>query len=372
MNANLVLGQSDFTRGSQNHESYPTADALYCAYGITQDKNGDVWAADFSNNRVLRYPGGALQNGVNAVQVLGQVNFTSGLPNRGNIAAPGPDTLYHPCAVSIDHQGNLWISEGGNEGSHAGSNNRVLKFNTLQIGSLDVTRWNNAGPKRITVTGQGIVPGTNAKLVRAGQRDIVATDVSVSADEARLSGTFNLAGVAPGSWDLVLEGGGLSVRLANAVTITTIIVTSIMPNTVFNTGPVNVSITGENIPEGSTVKLSRQKYGDIYASNVTISSTQVQCTFDITDARTGNWNVVVASGAAVGTLANGFGVHFPSSTVRFIQRTRNYYIGIETAQGEVAFDIPMYTFPQDLRCCRQRRVRAGAATGQPYDRNRHL
>jgi sugar lactone lactonase YvrE len=346
MNANLVLGQKDFVNGGQNPTGYPTADSIFCAYGITMDANGNVWVADYSNNRVLRYSG-TLKNGMAASQVIGQADFSVGLTNRGSGAA-GADTLYHPCAVIVDPQGNLWIAEGGNEGSHAGSNNRVLKFNTLRIVSLDIASCNNVGPKRIAITGQGIVAGTKARLVRTGQRDITATNVTIPDNESGLAGTFDLAGVQPGAWDLVLEGGNMSARLANALTVTTIGIASITPNSALNTGPVNVVITGEHIEPGATIKLKRQKYGEISASNVTMSSTQVQCTFDITDARTGKWSVVISSGAAVGTLADAFAVHFPSYTVRYIQRTRSYYIGIETAQGEVAFEIPTYTFPQDL------------------------
>lgn len=51
-----VLGQVDFTSTSANNPSgVPTSSSLYLPTSLTFDQRGNLWVADYGNNRVLRY-----------------------------------------------------------------------------------------------------------------------------------------------------------------------------------------------------------------------------------------------------------------------------------------------------------------------------
>ena len=70
--ANLVIGQSSFTTGTADLSSTALDDPLYLAI----DSGGNLWVSDFANNRVLEYAA-SLSTGEAASLVLGQSTFTS-------------------------------------------------------------------------------------------------------------------------------------------------------------------------------------------------------------------------------------------------------------------------------------------------------
>jgi len=427
MNATLVLGQQDFTHGLRDQGGEVTAASIHCAYSLVVDKFGNVWVADYTNNRVLRYSG-VLANGMSASQVIGQADFVSTVANRG--ASAGADTIFHPAFLTSDGDGNLWVCEE--------DNNRVTRFNMFSIAGLDVTQWSNGTVKEITITGDGFGQGIGAKLVRAGQSDIVATGVN-AASETTIKGTFDLRGAAIGTWSMDVIFGDFSYRLANALTIvpakitsitptraintrlvnvavegenfftgtaialskddiadipaaylviestgliragfnitgaqeglwnvvipqassstmlmngftiSTIKISSVTPNRVVNSGAVDVSITGENFVDGMTAQLAHPGRSAVNASAFQIdNSSSAVARFDLVDVSTGAWSVVLASGPVTAELAGGFDVHFPSSVVRMILRSRSYSIGIETQKGIFIVEIPEGAFAEDV------------------------
>lgn len=109
MSANLVLGQSGFTTGSNS----VAQNSLYHPRGITFDSNGNLWVADYLNNRVLTFSP-PFSTGRSASLVLGQTIFTSGTSSASQSG------LYDPAGVALDPKGNLWVADTGN--------NRVLEF----------------------------------------------------------------------------------------------------------------------------------------------------------------------------------------------------------------------------------------------------
>jgi len=109
--ADRVLGQANFTNNFSNSGSaglnYPAS--------LFADTAGNLWVADYFNNRVLRYGNAAgLGNGAVASAVLGQATFA--------IISGGTSQtkMNRPATVHVDPVGRLWVSEQ--------LNNRVLRF----------------------------------------------------------------------------------------------------------------------------------------------------------------------------------------------------------------------------------------------------
>jgi sugar lactone lactonase YvrE len=127
-NADLVLGQNDFTSNAPNRGGGVTANTLHSPRDLGFDNNGNLWVADSNNNRVLRYAlGSGFTNGQNADLVLGQPDFTTNLPNQGN--GIGLDTMNFPQGILV-----LFVpSDGSNPAFQAvgvadTGNDRALLF----------------------------------------------------------------------------------------------------------------------------------------------------------------------------------------------------------------------------------------------------
>jgi hypothetical protein len=224
----------------------------------------------------------------------------------------------------------------------------VLKFNGITVLSIDPLQWHNGGKKTITVKGSGFLQGTTVKLTRAGQSDIVGTNVTISADASQVQVTFDLTGVAPGSWNLAIQSGGFSALLANVFTVFDVKITAVTPVSGINDHPVDVTISGSSFFNGLVPSLTKPGQADVPGQSVVlVSSSQITCRFDITDVTTGFWNVSVTQ-ASDGILASAFDVHFPSSVARNILRSNTYHLGMETVKGVYTFDIFAGTFSNDI------------------------
>lgn len=71
---------------------------------------------------------------------------------------------------------------------------------------------------------------------------------------------------------------------------------------------VSVTITGTEF-SGSTVKLTKTGETDISATGVSVTETSITCTFNVTNKKPGNWNVVVTNAdSQAATLSDGFTV----------------------------------------------------------------
>jgi len=107
--ASLVLGQPDYIHNS----STCTQAGLNNPSSVSIDESGNLWVADLANNRILKYTTPA-NNGQAASLVLGQTNFAS---DESECTLAG---MYTPCGVTADNLGNIWIADTGN--------NRVLEY----------------------------------------------------------------------------------------------------------------------------------------------------------------------------------------------------------------------------------------------------
>lgn len=109
MGATLVLGQSTFTSGSPATSST----GLDAPLGLAFDASGDLFVGDAYNERVVEYRA-PLSTGMAASLVLGQSSFTSS--STGTTAT----TMDDPTFVAVDPHGDLWVADA--------ENNRQLEF----------------------------------------------------------------------------------------------------------------------------------------------------------------------------------------------------------------------------------------------------
>jgi sugar lactone lactonase YvrE len=137
--ANAVFGQGgDFTTNYSNFGSdsnTPDAESLYGPDGLTIDNAGNLWVADYNNNRVLEYYTPLFNSAANFV--LGQPDFLHNQANQGS--TPTVSTLYNPASVRVDSHNNVYVADF--------NNCRVLEYNNaLTLNNTAANQvWGQAG-----------------------------------------------------------------------------------------------------------------------------------------------------------------------------------------------------------------------------------
>lgn len=115
-NAINVLGQANFTTAT----AATTQPGMSAPAGLTYDStNKRLFVGDYSNNRVLVFDLNTITNGENAINVLGKANFTT------NTAATTQAGMSGPTGVSYDGSSKLFVADY--------TNNRVLVFDVASI-----------------------------------------------------------------------------------------------------------------------------------------------------------------------------------------------------------------------------------------------
>jgi NHL repeat len=100
--ADRVFGQPDFTHALRNNGGV-SANSLGSPAGVALDKQGNLYVAEYLNNRVLEYDT-PLSAGATADRVFGQPDFTQNTADNGGVSA---SSLALPTGVALDAQGNL-------------------------------------------------------------------------------------------------------------------------------------------------------------------------------------------------------------------------------------------------------------------------
>jgi sugar lactone lactonase YvrE len=125
--ADVVFGQSgSFSGQTCNQGSTPTADTLCTPTGGSLDSGGNLYVADFQNNRVLEYLGpftGGTHSGTPGFSgdTTADVVFGQGGSFTTSSGATTVSTLSEPVSVVVDSSSNVYIADF--------HNNRILEFN---------------------------------------------------------------------------------------------------------------------------------------------------------------------------------------------------------------------------------------------------
>jgi sugar lactone lactonase YvrE len=197
-------GSGPGTSGNTGDGGPATAAQFIQPVGVAADANGNVYIADFNNNRVRK---------VNSAGVItdfaGSANATAGNTGDGGLATSAQ--LFRPAAVAVDHGGNVYIADSGN--------NRVRKVNAAGIisnfaGNANATAGNTStnGPATsalITTPGGVAVDG-------AGNVYIITQGITVR--KVNAAGILsNFAGNAAGLGGESGEGGPATSALLSDV-----------------------------------------------------------------------------------------------------------------------------------------------------------
>lgn len=102
--ADKVVGQANFTSGLANRGGTTAANSLYNPTILAIDTNDYLWIEDSANSRLLRYGAITGDGSDAAVKVIGQSDFTTGSQNRGNYTAAA-NSMSNPYGLLIQPEG---------------------------------------------------------------------------------------------------------------------------------------------------------------------------------------------------------------------------------------------------------------------------
>jgi PKD repeat protein len=171
------------------------------------------------------------------------------------------------------------------------------------------------------LAGNSFRPAATVVLTKTGQPDITTINGPIVNPDKILC-FFDLSGKAVGAWNVMVTNpdgqydvlpAGFTIFYPEAPTVT-----GITPATGENSGTVGITnLAGTGFQPGASVKLTRSGQPDIPGTPVDVtSSSKITCEFNLSDAQTGTWNVVVANNdGQSATLAGSFTITYPAPTL---------------------------------------------------------
>lgn len=161
----------------------------------------------------------------------------------------------------------------------------------------------NTGVVSITdLSGTGFSGGATVLLMKAGQANVTATSISVTA--TRITCNLDLTGKTAGFWDVVVQNpggqsavhsGGFEIRAPSAA----LTLSSITPDYGVNNEIVTITgLAGTGFLSGSAIRLQKSGYNDIPGTVTSVvSHTKITGTFDLTGRTPGSYVVCVENSA---------------------------------------------------------------------------
>ena len=160
--------------------------------------------------------------GQDVVAVLKTTNKSYGFPISGD-----PHGKLEPGRTYLSCEGHWWHDMGADYGADLGIRLRTSEAESLgstppQVTGITPGSGSNDGVLHVSrLAGASFQPGSTVRLVKAGERDIQASHVVVASD-AQITCDIDLAGVATGSWDVVVSNpAGPSGVLDNGFAVAT-------------------------------------------------------------------------------------------------------------------------------------------------------
>lgn len=321
---------------------------IFCFFDLTGadvgswnvvETNTDDQSGTLSGGLFIRYPAppeiteitpsSGINTGTTAITDLSGTGFQNGatvlLKKDGQTNITATDvTVVSPiritCSLNLTGKATgSWDvvvrNNDGQEGSLASAFGVVNPAPT--VSSLTPVSGINNGSVAVTnLAGSNFLPGATVKMSKMGEPDILATGITV-VSPSKITCTFNLAGVKTGLWNIVVRNpDDQTGTLSNSFTVEnpapTVI--SVTPNKAPNNGPVTIrALNGTGFLPGASVQLTKSGQSPVTATNITvISSTAINCTFDLAGRVAGKWNVVVINtDGKSGALPSGFEITLP-------------------------------------------------------------
>jgi len=340
--AYLVLGQTSTVSGYVNggNVSNPGIATLSNPSSVIAFSTG-VWVADSDNYRILKYQT-PLTSGASAVFLLGQPDFTHGLPP----VSVSANSFNSPSCVTFDASGSAWVIDK--------LDYRVLKFSEFSLSGISpAVGLSGLFNKQVVISGAGIPAGSTITLQRSGQPPIPAAGISYDSEQS-VSCSFNLTNASVGNWDVVATyadslGNTTTRTLTAAFRVFNQNITSVSPTAVQSGDLItNFTATAQygGFVYGTTLALMKTGQASIFASAITMSAdeTRISGTFDLTGAATGFWNVYVATGTINTTASEALFISTSAVTQRSIDPNIENFISIQGASYGVLLDISTGTF----------------------------
>ncbi|MFC1501179.1 FG-GAP-like repeat-containing protein [Elusimicrobiota bacterium] len=199
---------------------------------------------------------------------------------------------------------NVVASTGG-----AGSLSDILvngfSVYPMVVTSIDPDRGTDNAVVDVSIGGEGFVSGTQVKMTKTGEDDISGADIVV-VDTGTITCKFDLVNKATGYWSIEAATGTVTGVLIDCFIIEAMDVDSINPNSGINNEVVDVTIGGYGFVDGTQVEMKKSTETIAGTNVVVVATDTITCKFDLINQPTGYWSVVVTTGAAVVTLADGF------------------------------------------------------------------
>ena len=354
-NAVNVLGQTDFTSAGSGTTQSTFTQASAVEYDSANDR---LFVSDYFNNRVMIFDVASISDGENAVNVLGQTDFTSSGSGTTQSAMSAVGSVTHD-----DTNGILYIADTFNNrvlifGATSGPDvafdptlsNKVtlsrLKVSTSTTVTINFTLQNTlSGPLTVIFpAGFTVTAAANGGASSGCLSSFGFTSSTLTATKTSCSGTITLGGATvtnpatPGayyiSWVNDDPGGG-DVYIVDSDQVT--VSGTVDPQITFNVGSqaAATACDGTFTGAGGSLGLGTLTTGAVGSSDV--SSVPHICTRVTTNASSGAIVTVLSANASLKSTSVP-GDTIPSASATLVAGTAGYGICVGSGGGDTGRD----------------------------------